>query len=230
MRRNIVGFFAILATVFLMLLLCKSAKAQQAPFELTWRSGQVILTSGDTIYGITTLTNPSDIIRVTRQNGAVSTFSAVNVASFEVSVPDNVPYLFRRSRESSVLDVRRIYKKALWDHDRSYSNFKSPAFFNVLESGNYSLLRREVKERTYDNTSGMYSRGPQYSQEIIVDKFYLQLPDEKIIALRNPKKDLTEALPKFEKQLLAYAKENKLSFSEPIELVQIIRYLNSLQP
>src|SRR5690606_37646190 len=115
--------------VFNMLLLNSKANAQ-GPFELTWRSGFVVLVSGDTIHGTVTLTNPADIIRVAQHGGAVSTFSAVNVASFEVSRPDDLPYLTRRSRESAILDARRTYKQYLWNHDKAYSNFRSPAFFN----------------------------------------------------------------------------------------------------
>jgi hypothetical protein len=199
--------------------------AQQQPFEISWRNGQVTLATGDTISGQITLSHPNDIVRVTQENGVVSAFSAVNVKSFSVQ-HEQGSGIFRRSEGPQTF--KRNYQSFLWNHDKDYSNFKSPAFFVVLQPGKNTLLMREVKERYYDNAAGSLYGNSRMAMERIREKFYLLTPNQEIKPLRNPKKDLPEFYGKKGKQVLTYAKENKLSFTEPVGLAMIVNYANSL--
>ncbi|KAA9326013.1 hypothetical protein [Adhaeribacter soli] len=212
-------------SLFAALALSFSAWAQEQPFELSWRSGQLLLATGDTVSGSVTLTLPNDIVRVTQPNGAISAFSAVNVKSFLVEHEQNSG--LSRHTEGP-LTFKREYQSFLWNHDKDYSNFKSPAFFAVLQPGKNTLLMREIKERYYDNASGSLYSNSRMERERIREKFYLLLPNQEIKPLRNPKKDLPEIYGKKGKQILTFAKENKLSFTEPLELARIVNYANSL--
>lgn len=211
--------------LFAAVLVAFPGQAQQQPFELSWRAGQLALASGDTVSGQVTLSHPNDIVRVTQENGTVSAFSAVTVKSFSVQQEVNNG-LFRRTEGPTTF--KRVYQSFPWNHDKDYSNFRSPAFFVVLQPGKNTLLMREVKERFYDNPSNTYYTGSRTPMERIQEKYYLLLPDQQIKPLRNPKRDLPEAYGKKSKQIIAFAKEKKLSFSEPAELARIVEFANKL--
>jgi hypothetical protein len=212
--------------LFVALFLPFSGKAQQSQFELSWQKGLVILNSGDTIQGPLTLTALNDIVRIAQPDGSVGTFSAVNVKSFVVEGEQENRF-FRRNR-SDQPEPRREYRSFMWNHDKDYSNFKSPAFFMVLQSGTRTLLMREQIERRLDNFSQYSNAGSRQTIEVRVEKYYLLTPDERIIPLRNPKNDLLSAYPNNEKEIMSYAKSNKLDFTDSLELSRIVSYANSL--
>ena len=221
-----VNFTKSLKSCFLLFIVFQlpfSGRAQTA-FELTWRTGEVILTSGDTVTGEITLRHPDDVVRVVKQDGSINAFSPVNVRAFDVVDEQNIGY-FRAG--SGPLQFRRTYQTLFWNHDKEYSNFKSPAFFVVLKPGNYSLLMRETKERQYDNSNNFYA-GQAVSIEKIEERFYLLLPNQEIKLLRNPRKDLPGFFPKKSKEIIAYARDKGLSFTDPDELAKIVEYCNSL--
>ncbi|MFC5269658.1 hypothetical protein [Adhaeribacter terreus] len=228
MRSRTSDIYKILFLLFAAFFLPFSGIAQQNQYEITWRTGTLVLNSGDTIQGPITLTLPNDIVRITQANGSVSTFTAVNVKSFAVENEQETNRFFRR-RRNSPLDFKREYRSLMWNHDKDYSNFKSPAFFVALQPGNKTLLLREQIERRVDNFSAYANYpGTRQAVETRVEKFYLLTADERIIPLRNPKKDLPAAFPKKEKQITAFAKSNKLEFNDPIDLSRIVAYANSL--
>ena len=224
MRTNLPFFYRAFLLVFIAFSIAFSAHAQLT-FDLSWRQGQVVLHSGDTLSGAVTLRHPDGILIVHQPDGSVSSFTAVNVHSFEVR-GQKQSGLFRRS--ASPLDFQRTYQSFMWNHDKDFSNFRSPAFFIVLKAGKNSLLMREIKVRHFANSGYGYYQGARMMQERIEEKFYLLLPNQEVRALRNPKKDLPDLFPKHAKEIKAFARENKLSFNEPYELGQIINYVNSL--
>lgn len=227
--RSIHTFFAVFSTVLISLVAIQ-VQAQQLPLELTWRTGSVILTSGDTIMGNVILMLPSDLLRVTQADGTVSAFSAVNVSSFEVQDNENRKGLFLGSGKEATFNFRRKYISLPWNHDKDYSSFKSPAFFILLHSGKYTLLMRENRDRISDPAYSVYNSGSRTTRDIIKQQFYLLTPDQNIIRLSDPKKDILRIFSIQQKELTAYAKENKLSFTEATELSQIVAYANSLTP
>ncbi|MBK0402269.1 hypothetical protein I5M27_04690 [Adhaeribacter sp. BT258] len=228
MQRKFSNFYKTLFILFAAFCLPFLGIAQQNQFELSWRTGTLVLTSGDTIRGPITLTLPNDIVRITQADGGVSTFTAVNVKGFAVEGEQETSRFFQR-RRNSPLDFKREYRSLMWNHDKDYSNFKSPAFFVVLQSGPKTLLMRETLERRVDNFSPYANYpGSRQAVETRVEKFYLLTADDRIIPLRSPKKDLPAAYPKKEKQIAAFAKSNKLEFNDPIELSRIVAYANSL--
>jgi hypothetical protein len=228
MQRTLSMFYKTLFILFAAFFLSFSGVAQQIPFELTWRYGTLVLNSGDTLRGPLTLTLPNDIVRIAQPDGSVSTFTAVNVKDFFVEGEQETGRFFHR-RKSSPLDFKRQYRSLMWNHDKDYSNFKSPAFFVVLHAGPKTLLMRENLERRTDNFSPYANYpGSRQTVETRVEKFYLLTADDRILPLRNPKKDLPAAYPKKEKQITAFAKSNKLEFTDPVELSRIVAYANSL--
>src|SRR5687768_13444810 len=142
MRTNI---FSLIKPLFLLLgalCLAFSAAAQQTSFDISWENGTVYLTSGDSVSGSVILTLPSDIVSVRQPNGSISAFAPVNVKAFKVKEERNVNNL----RENyGPLEFARTYQTFMWNHNKDYNNFLSPAFFVVVQPGNFTLLMRETK-------------------------------------------------------------------------------------
>lgn len=227
MRGEFTGFFKVVVILFAAFFLPFSGKAQQTYFELSWRSGILVLNSGDTISGPLTLAIPSDIVRVSKPDGSVRTFTAVNVKSFQVQ--DEIPANRFLRRKPGPVAGNREYRSLMWNHDKDYGNFKTPAFFVVLKSGKQTLLMRENKYRRLDSFSSYSNyQSARHPAETKVEKFYLLGPDGRMKYLRNPKKDLPAAFPKKEYQIFSFAKSNNLDFDDPIELSRIVDYANSL--
>ncbi|GAA3947627.1 hypothetical protein [Hymenobacter algoricola] len=142
----------------------------------------------------------------------------------------------RQRRERPDTSLVRVYRVYRWNHDNDYSDFKSPGFFEQLSRGPQVLLRREVQvERNVNTMPGAYGygygNGSRYggTYSDIQDKFYLGTPAGNVVPLRNPKKDLLAVFRPQAKQLEQYARENKLSFTEPRDLAYIVNYANYLQ-
>ena len=224
MRDLLSNFYKAAILLFGAILIAFSARAQQVPFELLWRTGTVYLTSGDSVSGQVSLVLPTDIVSVKQPDGTVSAFATVNVTDFVVREEQNSGN-FRPA--IGPLEIERYYKTYMWDHNKDYSNFLSPAFFVVVQPGVYTLLMRETKApmpvqvNRYANANSM-----GYRTEKILQYFYLAKPNNEIIPLRNPRKDLQTLFPKLKNDLVTFAKTNKLDFDEPLELARIIEYCN----
>ena len=123
------------------------------------------------------------------------------------------------------LEFSRNYQTYMWNHNNDYSNFRSPAFFVVIQPGPYTLLMRETKMPA-SVSMGRYSHDVPIRTERILQHFYLADPKKEIIPLRNPRKDLQNLFPKIKDDLVKFAKSNKLDFDDPIELARIVEYCN----
>jgi len=148
----------------------------------------------------------------------------------------------RRRQERPDTSLVRVFRVYRWNRGNDYSDFKSPGFFEQLSNGPYLLLRRESlvqRAANYGSSPygyGAYRGGYPYGAGVpstqfyteIKDDFYLSMPDGNIVALRNPKKDLLNAFRQQEKQIDAYAKVNRLDYTNARELAYIVNYANSL--
>ena len=220
-----INFSILCKTLFLIFgafFLAFSGKAQQVPFELLWEKGTVYFTNGDSVSGQVTLTLPRDIVSVRQPNGQLSAFATVNVSGFRVQEEKNTGH-FRP--KFGPLEFSRNYQTYMWNHNNDYSNFRSPAFFVVIQPGPYTLLMRETKMPA-SVSMGRYSHDVPIRTERILQHFYLADPKKEIIPLRNPRKDLQNLFPKIKDDLVKFAKSNKLDFDDPIELARIVEYCN----
>ena len=122
-----------------------TVQAQRVDIQ-EWAKGRVILTSGDTLTGPVTYHRTEDIVRVTLPDGSIQAFAPVNVASFSVS------------------DGRfsQTFKPYMWNRDNDYSDYKAPAFFEQLNEGRYSLVKRETVVRRNLNSGPIYAGYGRY--------------------------------------------------------------------
>ncbi|QMU30632.1 hypothetical protein [Adhaeribacter radiodurans] len=199
-----------------------SVRAQRVDIQ-EWPKGRVVLTSGDTLSGPLTYHRTEDIVRVTLKDGSIQAYAPVNVVSFTVS------------------DGRfsQTFKPYMWNRGNDYSDYKAPAFFEQLNEGKYSLVKRETIVRRNMNTGPMYAGYGRYYDpygygnysryvEQVQDLFYLHTPDNNIIALRRPKRDLEDIFGKKNKEMKAFISANKLDYDNARDLVVIVSHFNQI--
>ncbi len=236
-------------------LLTLAGPARAGGYEQQWAHGSVILTSGDTIDGPVIYHHEEEMLEVRFTDGTARTFPAVNVSYFVVSEE-------AAARGGSQFDVPlggvgpyatfgpgmratpwrgtqrdqapvKLFVTYMWNRDKDYSDFRTPAFFQQLTDGNTRLLKREkLVQRSvspadpYFRYSGYPMGGGMYTE--IQNSYFLADPQGNLTPLRNVKKDLLAYFSKHAKQIQAYVKDSRLSYSDPIELSLILKYADSL--
>jgi hypothetical protein len=204
-----------------------SVQAQQLDVQ-EWPNGQVILASGDTLYGSVVYHQTEEIIRLIRQDGTNQAFTPVGVRSFTVT--------------DSRSQYQKVFRSYFWNRGNDYADYQVPAFFEVLQEGPYTLVKREAISyrsqsmspmyagygRYYDPYSGGYYPGYR-SQPIILDLLFLYTPNHKIQPLRNPKRDLEDLFGNKAGDLKQFVKSHNLSYNDTHDVMKIIRHFNSQQ-
>jgi hypothetical protein len=217
--------FRLVLVVALALAAFLPAVAQQVDVQ-EWPKGRIVLTSGDTLSGPVTYHRIEDIIRVTLADGSIQAYAPVNVSSFTVTD--------ERGR------FRQTFKPYMWNRGNDYSDYKAPAFFELLTEGNYSLVKREVLSSRNLNYSPMYAGsgygryydpygyGHLRQQTVVQDLFYIYNPKGAIISLRNPKRDLEDLFGNKAKVMKEFVKRNNLEYDNARDLVRIVGHFNQL--
>lgn len=202
------------------------ARAQQivSPDVQRWPEGKVVLADGEVLYGPLTYYQSQEVVNVRNEDGSIRSLSPVLVQHFVgQDLPSGRMYLFRALP---------------WDLGRKYSDFKKPTFFEELNQGPLTLLRRQVplvQTAGYANTLNESSHinanvypVHQAAQEQIEDYYYILLPDGEIVTLQNVRKDLHKLFGKKSRKVKEYVKEHNLDYDRPYKLIAIVNYFNSL--
>ena len=239
-------------SVAVLVLLLAPPAAVAGGYEQRWAQGSVILTSGDTIDGPVIYHHDEETLEVRLADGTARTFPAINVSYFVVSDEGNPgglssgpqlmagPWMGRPGMWMPPAGARRdrapvkLFVTYMWDRDNDYSDFRSPAFFQQLTDGNTRLLKREKLVQRSITPYGPYGGmgafgGPMggfYTD--IQSSYFLADPQGNLTPLRNVKKDILAYFRKNAKQVQAYVKDNRLSYTDPNELPLIIKYADSL--
>jgi hypothetical protein len=201
-------------------------KAQQLDVQ-EWPNGQVILATGDTLYGSVVYHQTEEVIRLIRQDGTNQAFTPVGVRSFTVT-DDRSQY-------------QKVFRSYFWNRGNDISDYQVPAFFEVLQEGPYTLVKREGISFRNQSPSAMYAGYGRYydpygtgyypgyrSQPVIVDILFLYTPHQKIQALRNLRRDLEELYGNKSGAMKQFIKTHHLSYNDTGDVMKMIRYFNSL--
>jgi hypothetical protein len=201
-------------------------KAQQLDVQ-EWPNGQVILATGDTLYGSVVYHQTEEVIRLVRQDGTNQAFTPVGVRSFTVT-DDQSQY-------------QKVFRSYFWNRGNDYSDYQVPAFFQVLQEGPYTLVKREVISFRNQNLSPMYAGYSRYydpyggsnypgyrSQAVILDMLFLYSPQQKIQALRKPRRDLEDLYGNKSGAMKKFIKTYNLSYNDTGDVMKMIWYFNSL--
>lgn len=200
----------------------------QAQLEIQeWPQGQVILSSGDTLYGAVVYHQSEEILRLIRPDGTNQAFTAVGVRSFTVA-----------DKRGQYQQVFRSYP---WNRGNDYSDYLVPGFFEVLLDGPYTLVKREVIAMRNINVSPMYANYANYysgygngysqayrAQPVIVDVLYVVTPQGRIRDLRNPRRDLEELFGERSGEMRQFIKTQNLSYSDTRHVIKILHHFNGL--
>lgn len=200
-------------------------RAQQLDVQ-EWPNGQVILTTGDTLYGSVVYHQTEEIIRLIRKDGTNQAFTPVGVRSFTVTDGQS--------------QYQKVFRSYFWNRGNDYSDYQVPAFFEVLQEGPYTLVKREVISIRNQGFSPMYAGYGRYydpyggyspgyrSQPVILDLLFLYTPHQKIQALRNPRRDLEDLFGDKAGAMKQFIKTHNLSYNDTGDVMKIIRYFNGL--
>jgi hypothetical protein len=196
---------------------------------LEWQEGKVMLTNGDTLSGAVVYHLKGEMLQVKLPDGATKTFSPVNVAGFTV---------FNEQKRRF-----QIFRSYLWSRPGGYSSFRTPAFFEVVAEGKYTLVKREAfTVRNQDPVPRYAAFGRYYetdashrrryngtsTQVVAVNQFYVLTPGAEIVALRNPGKDLPELFRDKAGLMDQFMKTRNLSYRNSTDLIPVIRHFNKL--
>ncbi|MDQ4140581.1 MAG: hypothetical protein M3142_08640 [Bacteroidota bacterium] len=194
-----------------------------------WAEGKIVLTTGETLSGTLGYFYNKEIIQVKGTDGFTRTFSPVNVAYFQG---------FNEQKQ-----VLQTFKPFHWSPNPDVPAFKTPAFFEVVTEGKYTLVKRSAFViRNLDPVPMYTSLGRYYepypTQETLrsgknyqiarLHSYYLLTPENQIISLRNPKKDLEELYEDKAGSMKAYIRSKKLSYKNPVALTHVVQYFNHL--
>jgi hypothetical protein len=189
-----------------------------------WPTGEVVLATGETMTGALSYHHTEDVVQVQQSNGAISSFSPVNVLYFTASEFEGGP--------------NKLFRAYDWNLGKDYSDFKKPTFFEQLNDGKLTLImREEYVQQDISRTgldpgySGYYPYGyPAGSNWVVKVKalYFILLPNGEIRQLRNVRRDLQHLFGKKMSEVKAFIKLNKLNYDQPHQLVAIINYYNSL--
>ncbi|MGV3504388.1 MAG: hypothetical protein ACO1O1_11815 [Adhaeribacter sp.] len=190
-----------------------------------WPRGQVILTSGDTLFGAVVYHHAEEILRLVHPDGTNQAFTAVGVRSFTVSDKRG--------------EYKQVFRAYPWNRGNDYSDYLVPGFFEVLLDGPYTLVKREVISVRSQNVSPMYANYANYysgygngysqayrAQPVIVDVLYLMTPQGRIRDLRNPRRDLEDLFGEKAGEMRQFVKSQHLSYSDTRDVIKILHHFS----
>lgn len=194
-----------------------------------WSVGEVILTDGDTLKGGVSYYFHKELIQVKDIDGLIRTFSPVNVARFRV---------FNEQRQEF-----QTFRPFLYAPNPEEPTFKTPTFFEVVTEGKYTLIKRSSYViRNLDPIPAYTTRGQYYEPYPVTRKtsdlnsyqlarlnaYYLYTPENEIIPLRHPKKNLEELYRDKSAPMKAFIRRRNLSYKNPVALTHVVQYFNHL--
>ena len=194
-----------------------------------WARGEIILTSGDTLLGALNYYYKQEIIQVKSPDGRLQSFSPVNITCFRA---------FDEQKQTI-----RTFKPFMGPPSQDQPNLNVPAFFEVVTEGKYTLARRSTYVIRNLDPLPMYTSWGRYYEPYVTDPsfsrnshyqiaqlnvYYLLTPENKIISLRNPKKDLESLYQDKAQTMKAFIRWNNLSYPNPAALTYMVHHLNKL--
>lgn len=106
---------------------------------------------------------------------------------------------------------------------------RSEDFYLVLLDGKSTLLGRpEVKIKRATKNSMINSDGQIKDRFSRSNQFYLRHENGKISKVKNSKKAFSKSLTGYNEEVQQYIKDSKFDLSDPIDLIAIVKYYNSL--
>lgn len=179
-----------------------------------WHSGIIDLTSGESVTGQLKY-NLKDEQVLLVVNNQVRAYPVNKVESFQI--------------KDALSDQARIFFSI--PHTLN-NNYNRNHFFELLSEGQMSLLSRQeivMRKVRYDVTNGYLYSNRNYPVPHEEENYFLMNSEGEIAACGNTNKDVIEFFSKYEKEIKAFIRSNKLDVSFRYDMVHVVEYYNSLQ-
>ncbi|MCU0383307.1 MAG: hypothetical protein MUF68_04500 [Cyclobacteriaceae bacterium] len=197
----------ILILLIFFTLLNENLIAQRWPFEL-WHEGKIVLEAGDTLKGNVKYDLAQDLVQIKLAQNVAEAYTARKIIYFEIY-------------DQTVRKYRQFFSLPY----SANNTYKTPVFFELLEEGKITLLTREAIEfRTYNNPYFVGS----YSQQVLVNYYFLLDEKGNINAFSGRKNDLLNLMQRRREEVEKFIKVNKLNLDEKYDFARIVEYYNSL--
>lgn len=186
-----------------------------------WLYGKVMLSTGDSLTGALIYHPSKDIVQVASDSGKIMSFSPVNVNYFEVNG------VYRGKIQ--------LFRSLYWDQGRQHDDFRKPVFFEQVCNGKMVLIKRytDLAPTQTDRVSREPAKPVAYPHFISIseelkEEYFVLLPDENILPIRNRKRDLLRLFGGQSGKVKQFVRSNKLDYNDPKHIVTIVDYYNSL--
>jgi hypothetical protein len=185
---------------------------QTFPSDL-WYEGKVYLDSVDELKGHIKYDLTNDLIQV-NQNNLIKTFSARKINYFEITDPETQK-------------VRVFYSIPYY----RVPHYKVPMLFEAIQEGmSLSLLTREyVTTESVPQYDFYTHRNYYFSRTVLAYNYYLLFKDGKIRQYHLNKSELLDLLKDKSSEIKKFVKEKRLHYDRRRDLIDIVRYYDSLK-
>ncbi len=198
-------------------LLSVFAQSNQFPSQV-WHKGNIYLNDGSTVSGEIKYDLDNNLVQL--QNGTMETFTASNVANFEIF-------------DEIFGGIRKFYSLPY----ALNGQYEAPTFFEVLTQGDdIALLCREyiaTDNRGMNNSWGGMGMnpfwGPQISNGYRLAFNYYFFKSGKLELYSQKRKDLFAMLPGYDEEIDLFMRKNRLEHDKRGDLLRITAYYNELQ-
>lgn len=170
-----------------------------------WQSGYIIMKSGDTI--------PSIELRYNVYKDEMHFKAEEKV--YSIGIPEKIKILLLGESPFIYLSYKddKIIRKS---------------FFEILNIGKSLLLKHHYYEILPANYNLILNSGNKNKQLLLKKKYYLRTKEEVIVEIDKRGERFISAFGNNGSEIEKYVKDNKLSFKEESDLIQITNFANSL--
>lgn len=205
----------------------KEASAQGVYTDIDvmeWPVGYVITASGDSVTGAVAYYFRKEIVKVIGKDGDINSFTPVNVQRFIV--------------KNTYTGQEQLFKTVYWNQENTGSDFKKPSFFEELNEGEITLMKKETLLLKNTNSTSDFNReltdyernleAHRYSLAHVMSYYYVLTSKGEVKKIKRVRKDLLDLFGNRAEKIKRYAREHRLRFENPGEVTAIVNYYNKL--
>lgn len=208
---------AFLTLVFLSLAFSSLLAQNQFPSQV-WHKGNIYFVDGSSTSGMVKYDLDNNVVQL--QSETVNTFTASNVANFEIY-------------DETYGGIRKFYSLPYAQN----GDYETPIFFEVLTQGdNIALLCREyiaTDNRGMNSWGGSMAMNPFWGPPMMsgykLAFNYFFFKNGKLERYSLKKKDLFSMLPGHDYEIDLFMRKNRLEHDKRGDLLRITAYYNELQ-
>lgn len=194
-------------TVFTLLLFSFTTKAYEN-YGL-WCNGSLTLDNGEVIEGEINYDLKFEVVQV-RDNGIIRAFTAEGVSEFTIFDPASY-------RQRDFVSI----------HHELNSGYERKAFFEVIEDGQITLLRKSEYIRR-PRVMESYRASHVYLNTVCKHHYYAIKNNDEILEISNFKAEILPWMSQYEREVNNYIKRGKVKLRDIQQQLQVVGFYNQL--